>query len=309
MNKKVRVALLSVASNTVLTLGKLITGLTMGSVSVLSEGFHSGVDLLASLIAFFSLRQSAKPADEKHQFGHGKFENIAGITEALLILLAAGIIIWRAGLKIINPTPVEALGIGALVMGFSAGVNLVVSNILLKTAKETDSPALAADGWHLRTDVYTSFGVFVGIGAIHLTGLTVIDPLIGVAIALLIVKVAFSLIRDSLQSILDVSIPAEEEEIIRQVLDHFKDEYIEYHALRTRRAGAERHLDLHLVLPPDTTVAQGDALVNRIKEMIEDRLPRTFMLVSTEPCRADCGICAQYCNLPEPAAPQTKSKN
>jgi cation diffusion facilitator family transporter len=309
MNKKVRVALLSVASNTVLTSGKLAAGLTMGSVSVLSEGFHSGVDLLASLIAFYSIRQSGKPADKRHPFGHGKFENIAGITEALLILIAAGVIVWRAGLKILHPTPVEALGLGAFVMGISAGVNLVVSNVLLKTAKETDSPALEADGWHLRTDVYTSLGVFFGIGAIHLTGLIIIDPLIGTAIALLIARVAFKLIRESLQSILDVSIPAEEEAIVKQVLDRFKNEYVEYHALRTRRAGAERHVDLHLVLPPDTTVAQGDALVNRIKDTVEDRLPRTFMLISTEPCRADCAECAQACNHPETSEPQKRIKN
>ena len=301
MNKKVRVALLSVISNTVLTLGKLVTGITMGSISVISEAVHSGTDLLAALIAFFSVQQSAKPADERHQFGHGKFENIASIAEALLIILAAGIIIWRATQKILHPTPVEALGIGALVMGISAGVNLAVSNILMKTAKETGSPALAADGWHLRTDVYTSVGVFLGIGAIRLTGKAVIDPFIGIAVALLILKAAYDLIRDSLQSILDVSLPEEEERIVREVLEAFSKDYIEYHALRTRRAGTERHVDLHLVLPYKTTVAKGDAIVNRIKETIEARLPGASVLISTEPCRADCELCMQYCKVPQPA--------
>ncbi|MEW6173993.1 MAG: cation diffusion facilitator family transporter [Bacillota bacterium] len=297
MDRKVRVALLSVGSNTILTAGKLATGLAMNSVSVLSEAFHSGTDLLAALIAFVSLRQAAKPADDRHQFGHGKFENIASIIEAFLIVLAAGYILFHAVGKLTHPSPVEALDIGAVVMGISAIVNAGVSHILLNTAKETGSPALAADGWHLRTDVYTSLGVFAGIGAMQITHLTIIDPIAGIAVALLILKAAYELIRDSLYSILDVSLPEEEEEAIRAVLEKFKNDYVEYHALRTRRAGAERHVDLHLVLPSETTVAMGDVLVRRIQEEIEARFPRTSVIIYTEPCSVNCEICKMYCKL------------
>ncbi|MEW6183943.1 MAG: cation diffusion facilitator family transporter [Bacillota bacterium] len=297
MDRKVRIALLSVGSNTILTTGKLATGLAMNSVSVLSEAFHSGTDLLASLIAFVSLRQAAKPADDRHQFGHGKFENIAGITEALLIVFAAGYILLHAVLKLTHPSPVESLNIGAAVMGISAVVNAVVSHYLLKTARETDSPALAADGWHLRTDVYTSLGVFVGIGAMKLTGLTFIDPIAGIVVALLILKAAYELIRDSMSSILDVSLPVEEEREIKAALAKFKSQYVEYHALRTRRAGAERHVDFHLVLPSETTVATGDTLVKRIQEEIQTRFPRTSVIIYTEPCSVNCEICKMYCKL------------
>ncbi|MEW6573459.1 MAG: cation diffusion facilitator family transporter [Bacillota bacterium] len=299
MDKKARVALLSVVSNTVLTLGKFAAGISMNSVAVVSEALHSGIDLLASLMAFASVRQSAKPADEQHQFGHGKFENIAGAAEALLIVLAAGLIIWHAVRKLMHPEPVGTLGFGAAVMGASALVNLVVSQVLMKTARETDSPALAADAWHLRTDVYTSFGVFLGIGIIHLTGRVIVDPLIGILVALLILKAAFDLIRESMCSLLDVRLPEDEEKVIRQILDRFKNEYVEYHNLRTRRAGGERHVDLHLVLPYDTTLAEGNALVEKIKTAIQDRLPRTHVLISTDPCRVECEACRQECKPPD----------
>lgn len=299
MDKKARVALLSVGSNTLLTVGKFAAGTTMNSVAVLSEALHSGIDLLASLMAFASVRQSAKPADEQHQFGHGKFENMASVTEALLIALAAGLIIWHAVQKLLHPAPVQALGLGAALMGASALVNLAVSQVLMKTARETDSPALAADAWHLRTDVYTSFGVFLGIGIIHLTGRTIVDPLIGILVALLILKAAFNLTRESMFSLLDVRLPEAEEKAITEILDEFKDGYVEYHDLRTRRAGGERHVDLHLVLPYDTTVAQGNALVEKITTAIQNRLPRTYVLISTDPCRVECEVCRQECKPPE----------
>lgn len=295
MDKKARTALLSVGSNTLLTVGKLAAGVAMNSIAVLSEALHSGIDLLASLMAFASVRQSAKPADEQHRFGHGKFENMASVAEALLIVLAAGFIIWHAAQKLLHPTPVRALGLGAALMGASAVANLVVSQVLMKTARETDSPALAANAWHLRTDVCTSFGLFLGVGVIYLTGWTIVDPLIGIAVALLILKAAFELIRESTYSLLDVRLPEAEEATIREVLDKFKNEYIEYHELRTRRAGAERHVDLHLVLPYDTTVAEGNALAGRIKTAIQDRLPTTYVLISTEPCRVECEACRQEC--------------
>jgi len=306
MDKKVRAALLSVGSNTVLTVGKLAAGVAMNSVAVLSEALHSGVDLLASLMAFASIRQSAKPADEQHQFGHGKFENMASLGEAMLIVLAAGFIIWHAAQKLLHPEPVTALGLGAALMGASAVVNFVVSQVLMKTARETDSPALAADAWHLRTDVYTSFGVFLSIWIIYLTGWTIVDPLIGIAVALLILKAAFDLIRESTYGLLDVKLPEAEESAIREVLDGFKHEYVEYHELRTRRAGGERHVDLHLVLPYDTTVAEGNTLAEKIKTAIQDRLPRTYVLISTEPCRVECELCRQECKPPD-TSPDKKS--
>jgi len=214
-DNKIQVARLSILSNTALTVGKLWVGLAMGSVGVISEALHSGLDLVASLIAFMAVRQSGKPADENHPYGHGKFENLAGILEALLILAAAIGIFAQAVPKVYHGGgKIESLGLGAAVMGVSAAVNWAISRLLIKTGQETDSPALVADGWHLRTDVYTSLGVFAGLGAIKITGLVMLDPLIAMAVGLLIVKAAVDLIRDSLGSMLDASLPREEEEAI-----------------------------------------------------------------------------------------------
>ena len=166
--RKLRVALLSVVSNITLVLLKLVTGLASGSVSILSEAVHSGSDLLASLIAFFSVKTASQPADSKHPFGHGKIENISGTVEALLIFLAAAWIIWEAIDKLVHPQPIETLGWGIGVMLASTLVNIAVSEMLFTVGRETDSVALEADAWHLRTDVYTSAGVMVSLALIWL---------------------------------------------------------------------------------------------------------------------------------------------
>ena len=164
--QKTRVALLSVISNTALVLMKLVVGIMINSVSVISEAIHSGMDLVAAIIAWFSVRTSSKPADEDHPFGHGKIENVSGTVEALLIFLAAGWIIYEAIKKFIHPEPIETAFWGVGVMLISAITNIIVSQKLFKVGRETDSVALQADAWHLRTDVYTSLGVMVGLALI-----------------------------------------------------------------------------------------------------------------------------------------------
>ncbi len=314
VNPKVRAASLSVASNTILTLGKLGTGLHMNSVSVISEAVHSGLDLVAALIAFFSVRQSSKPADERHLYGHGKFENIAGIVEALLILIAAVLIVAGALPKLSGHFEIQSLDLGAAVMGISAAVNVFVSARLMKVARETESPALEADAWHLRTDVYTSLGVFAGILAIKITGLYVLDPLIALGVAVLIIKAAVGLIADSMRSLLDVRLPEGEEKVIKQVLEEYAGEYVEFHNLRTRRAGSQRYIDLHLVVPRQWPVNRVHELCERIEEEVGRELKGAQLLIHTEPCGEqyckDCVVeraadrekaCAFECDLCCPA--------
>jgi cation diffusion facilitator family transporter len=163
MNKKVSIARLSILSNSCLIILKIIVGLLSRSVSIISEAIHSFMDLLASIVAFFSVRISDTPADERHPYGHGKFENISGVVEALLIFVAAFWIIYEAVKKIIEPTKVEQIGFGFAVIIVSAIVKILVSRRLYIVAKEMDSMALEADALHLKTDVYTSFGVAAGL--------------------------------------------------------------------------------------------------------------------------------------------------
>lgn len=291
MNEKTQVAFLSVVSNTFLTFSKIVIGLASGSMSILSEGIHSGIDLVAAFIALFAVRQSGKPADSCHAYGHGKIENVSGTIEAALIFVAALMIIFEAFKKIMEIIDGQGrhvsdlgLSLGLLVMGVSAITNLIVSTRLMKVAKRTDSVALEADALHLRTDVYTSVGVFFGLVLIKVTGWTILDPIIALGVAFMIIMASMDLTKKAFAPLVDNSLPDEEREIIAEVLLLHADEFVEFHKLRTRKAGAERHIDLHLVVPKYTPVVDVHELCDRIELEINVRLHLAFVLIHAEPC-------------------------
>lgn len=289
VKEKTQVASLSVASNFFLTVAKVATGLITGSVSILSEGIHSGIDLVAAFIALFAVRESGKPADSRHAFGHGKIENVSGTIEAVLIFVAAIMIIVEAIEKILKimdgvEGPVGDLGLGLVIMGVSATMNLIVSTRLMRVAKRTDSVALEADAMHLRTDVYTSAGVFLGLLLIKITGWAIVDPIIALGVALMIIKASFDLTKQAFAPLVDVSLPDEECEIIVAVLLFHADEFITFHKLRTRKAGAERHIDLHLVVAKYTPIVDVHELCDVIEEEISEKLYGTHVLIHAEPC-------------------------
>ncbi len=295
--QKLAAARLSIASNSVLVVAKLAIGLISGSVSILSEAVHSGLDLVAAIIAWFSVRESGKPADDEHRFGHGKIENVAGTIEAFLIFGAAVYIIWEAGRKLAaGHVEVESLGIGALVMGVSAVVNYLVSRHLLNVAVKTDSVALEADAMHLRTDVFTSAGVLGGLVAIKLTGITMLDPIIAIVVALMIIKAAWDLTRTAFFHILDVKLPDDEEAVIHEVMAAHAREFLEYHKLRTRKSGHTRHIDMHLVVPKRMPLEAAHSLSHALSAEIEGRLPHSHILVHIEPCQRDCAECTVKCD-------------
>lgn len=285
-------AKLSVASNTLLVVAKLAIGMLSGSVSILSEAVHSGIDLVAAGIAWYSVRESGKPADDNHHYGHGKIENIAGTIEAVLIFGAAFFIIWEALHKLQSGiVEIDKLGLGAAVMGGSALVNYLVSRRLLSVAIITDSVALEADALHLRTDVYTSVGVLGGLVAIKLTGMTLLDPIVAIVVAVMILKAAWELTKTAFFHILDVKLPDDEEAIIHETLKNYADRFLEYHKLRTRKSGHIRHIDMHLVVPKQITVEAAHALSHEITDDIERKLQHSHILVHIEPCKQDCDRC------------------
>jgi cation diffusion facilitator family transporter len=293
---KTRAALLSILSNSTLIVLKLAVGIMMQSVSVISEAVHSGLDLVAAIIAWFSIRESGKPADDEHRFGHGKIENVAGTIEALLIFGAAIYIIIKASKKLISGTvQVEALGMGAVVMAVSAIANYFVSRHLLNVARRTDSVALEADAMHLRTDVYTSVGVLAGLIAIKLTGAQLLDPMVAIGVALLIIKAAYDLTRKAFFNILDIKLPDDEEQIVLDVLKSHPEEVLEFHKLRTRKSGHIRHIDMHLLVPKGCTVGEAHRLNHEITRQIKERLPDSEILVHIEPCREECDGCPAEC--------------
>lgn len=294
--EKTRAAAISILSNTTLTGLKVAVGLMMNSVSVLAEAVHSGIDLVAALIAYFSVRESGKPADDRHRYGHGKIENLSGMIEALLIFGAAGYIIVEAVRKITSGhLEIEDLGLGTAVMAFSAIANYFVSEYLYKVAGKADSMALEADALHLRTDVYTSAGVLIGLIAIKLTGIKVLDPIAAIAVALLIVKASYDLTRNALQNILDVKLPDHEENLIKAVLQENSSSIVEFHNLRTRKSGHMRYIDFHMVVARTTSLEESHRMSHVVVEQLKERLPNSQVLVHTEPCRDQCAECEVSC--------------
>ncbi|MBN1866141.1 cation transporter [Candidatus Sumerlaeota bacterium] len=288
--RKTAVATLSVVSNSFLVVSKLVVGVAIGSVSVISEAIHSGVDLLAAGIALFAVKTSGKPSDESHPYGHGKIENLSGTIEALLIFLAAAWIVWEAVKKLIHPHALDNSAWGVGVMFVSSVVNVVVSRMLFKVGKETDSMALQADAWHLRTDVWTSAGVMGGLALIWL-GEEVfegvhfhwIDPLAAICVALLIVRAAWKLTLQSGRDLLDYTLPAGEEKWIRDYLDGLVPKIRGFHDLKTRKSGADRFVEVHLVMEPRMTVLESHAMGDEISDAIRSRLDNAQVTVHVDP--------------------------
>jgi cation diffusion facilitator family transporter len=279
MNKKVSVARLSVISNTFLILLKFIAGIMSGSVSIISEAIHSMMDLLAAIIAFFSVRVSDNPPDEKHPYGHGKYENISGVIEAVLIFIAAGWIIYEAIKKMLDPSGIEQIGIGFVVMSVSAIVNILVSRRLYKVAKETGSVALEADALHLKTDVYTSIGVAMGLVLIYLTGLYWLDPIVAIGVALLIIKESYSLLKRAYSPLLDVSLSESEQNVIKEIIS---ESGYEYHDLRTRKSGNQQFADFHLIMPGYITLEEAHNQCDILENKLQNRIPGIMINIHTE---------------------------
>jgi cation diffusion facilitator family transporter len=303
--EKIAVARLSIISNTVLIVLKIIIGIIIGSVSIISEAVHSGVDLVAAVIAFISVKISGEPADKEHPFGHGKFENISGTVEAVLIFVAAAWIIMEAAKRFMHPRPLEAAGWGVGVMLVSCIVNLVVSQRLFTVGNKTDSVALKADAWHLRTDVYTSAGVMGGLFLIWLgklilpdTSLAWLDPVAAMGVALLIIHAAWVLTMQSARDLLDVTLPREEKAIIKDLIASKSPDVHGYHKLRTRKAGSARFIEFHMLVDPQMSVGDSHRITDELSQMISDRLPRSTVTIHVEPCDGRCDDeCRRSCML------------
>jgi cation diffusion facilitator family transporter len=298
---KEKTAHLSVISNTGLVILKCSVGFAIGSVSIISEAIHSSMDLLAAVIAFFSVKKSAEPPDAGHSFGHGKFEDISGFIESLLIFIAAIIIITEAALKLLSGSTEEFsplfLYAGIGVMGISVAANWYVSARLMKVAKETESIALESDAWHLRTDIYTSLGVFLGLILIRITGLTILDPIIAIGVGLVILRAAFDLLQRSFADLIDHSIPKQDEDRISAIICEHESEYAGFHGLRTRRSGPEIFIEFHLVVPGNVTVHQSHDLADHLESDLLVEYPRAQVTIHIEPCNEGCNRCGPFCTF------------
>jgi cation diffusion facilitator family transporter len=282
--RKTRAAALSIASNATLIALKVVAGAITGSIAVITEAVHSAIDLLASVIAYFSVRKADEPPDESHPYGHEKVENVAAGIEGMLILVGAGIIIYEAVRRLADQAGVEKLGVGIAVIGFSVVANVVVSTYLYRQARITESPALEGDAAHLRTDAFTSAGVLVALILVEATGVQELDAITALLVAIAIVWAGIQIISRSSRVLVDEALPTEELAAVRAAIEEFgSDEVVGFHKLRARRAGSRRYIDLHVQFRAGTTLERAHELTHELQRAIRARIRGADVLIHLEP--------------------------
>ena len=266
-------AALSIASNSLLILLKVVAGSITGSVALLTEAMHSAIDLIASIVAFVSVRKADEPADEDHPYGHEKIENLAAAIEGMLILVGASLIVFESVRHLIEGAEVNHLGIGIGVLALSIVVNVIVSGILERRARETGSPALEGDAAHLRTDAYSSGGVLIGLTLVQITGADWLDPAIALVVAVGIVWSGVRILTRSSRVLVDEALPEDEMEAIRDEILAFGPRGVAgFHKLRARRAGSRRMVDMHVQFRSGTTLEAAHATAHELQAAIQRRL-------------------------------------
>jgi cation diffusion facilitator family transporter len=278
-----RFAWLSIGA-AVLTIGlKTFAYWLTGSVGLLSDALESLVNLVAAIMALAMLTVAARPADEIHAFGYGKAEYLSSGLEGALILLAAASIVGTAIPRLLQPKPLEHIGIGLAVSVVASAINFWVARVLLDGGRKYRSITLEADARHLMTDVWTSAGVVVGVGAVAATGWLRLDPIIAIVVAVNILRTGWQLLSRSVQGLLDAALPAGEQDAINQVLKKYESRGIQYHALRTRQAGTRAFISLHVLVPGDWTVQRGHDLLEQLERDIRAAIPGAQLFTHLEP--------------------------
>jgi len=276
---------------------KVVVTVITGSISILAQAVDSALDLFAVAITFLAVSIATKPADKEHPFGHGKAENIAAIVQGVLIFTAGGLIIYSAVRKIIVGATVELTEAGIGVMLVSMIVSIFLSRHLLKVSQAVDSIALQANARNIAADVYSTAAVLAGLVAVRITGLNILDPIIAMAVALLILKAGYEVLSKSYGGLIDVKLPDAEERVISESIMEHDKEIMSFHQLRTRKVGNQRHIDLHLVLPKDVSVEEAHQMCDHLEMTIASRLHHTTVTIHVEPCDEKCDQCSVSCRL------------
>jgi cation diffusion facilitator family transporter len=275
---------LSIVSNSLLITLKLIAGAITGSIAILTEAIHSGIDLIASVVAFVSVRRADQPPDEEHPYGHAKVENLAAAIEGMLILVGAGIIVYEATRRLVTGSEVESLGIGIGVIAFSMVANVIVSTFLSRRAKALDSPALEGDAAHLRTDALTSFGVLAGLVLVEATGAPAFDAIAALVVAAAIVAAGVRILWRSGAVLVDETLPAEELDRIEEAIARAAiPEVVGYHKLRARGGPGRKHVDLHVQFRDGTSLERAHEAAHELRDAIAAELGGADVLVHLEP--------------------------
>ncbi len=277
-----------------LILVKIVAGWISGSISVLAQAADSFLDLFAGLVTFFAVRIATRPADREHPFGHGKVEDMAGVVQGALIFIAAGLIVYGSVIRIISRTTIELTEAGMGAMVISVVTSLLLSRHLLKVSRATASVVLEANARNINADIYSAVSVLAGLVIVRLTGLSILDPLVAIGMAIYIAKLAYDTAAKPLLGLIDARLPLSEQAIVESCLVEWKGQVIGFHELRTRRAGKQRYVDLHLVMAKDATLEQTHHICDLLEHDIQKRLPRTNVTIHVEPCDGKCKQCSMF---------------
>ncbi len=254
-----------------------------GSVGLLSDAMESLVNLAAAIVALIALIVAVRPADEEHTYGHGKVEYFSSGFEGALILVAAGTIAYAAIQRLLNPQPLEQIGLGLAISTAASAINFGVATILMRAGKKHNSITLEADAQHLMTDVWTSVGVIVGVAAVALTGWLWLDPIIALLVAVNIVWAGTQLLRRSALGLIDTALPVDDLVKIDGVLARYRSDGVAFHALRTRQAGMRRFVSVHVLVPGTWTVLEGHRLAEQIEQDLRAALANATVFTHIEP--------------------------
>ena len=300
-----RFARLSIGASIIVIALKGVAYWVTGSVGLLSDALESIVNLVAACAALLALRVAAQPPDEGHPYGHEKAEYFSSGFEGGMIVVAAAAIAVTAIDRLLHPRMPDAIGLGLAVSAVATLINFAVARVLLRAGRRYHSIALEADAHHLITDVWTSVGVVVGVGAVALTGWPPLDPIVALVVGLNIVVTGLRLVRRSASGLMDAALPQSEQAAIRDVLDAYRKDGIDYHALRTRQAGARRFVELHLLVPGAWTVQHSHDVIERIEAELRAGIANAAILIHLEPIEdpaswADVGLDRGTVRRPEP---------
>ena len=275
---------------------KVVVSLLTGSISILAQAADSLLDLFAGLITFFAIRIAAKPADAEHPYGHGKVEDIAGVVQGILIFITGGLIIYSAVDRIVKGSSIALAEAGIAVMAVSIVVSIFLSRHLMNVSRRTGSIALEANARNIAADVYSASAVLMGLAIVRFTGINIIDPILAIGVAIYILKIAIDTIRKPVSGLLDEMLPSSQQAAIEECLRKHSPEVSGFHALRTRRAGNQSYIDLHLVMAKDIRLEQAHKICDRIEFEIRSTLHEASVTIHAEPCDNECEKCAAICS-------------
>ncbi len=282
-DKKLKTALLSITVSICLIIIKMVFGFITNSVSILASAADSFLDLTASSVNYFSIRKSEKPPDHDHRFGHGKAEGLAGLFQCFVIGVSSLYIIYLSIDKLIYGGDLRSLDLGIIVIAFSIAVSLILARYIKSVAKETESIALGADSLHYHVDVYTNVGVIAALITIKFTGLTILDPIISIIIAIIILWSARDIVLQSVNILMDRELPEEEVSRIEDIIMNYQPEVKSYHKLKTRNAGTAKFIEFHVVMDHRLTFVKSHDLAEEIIKKIKDNIPNSEVTVHVDP--------------------------